>query len=76
MIFHRHVFEEEDRQFGWSLKINAYDRMFTLDEPDNEICNPYQTVITLKCSRCPKRKQIFLAGHVHDKTPIPTAFLK
>lgn len=30
MIFHRHVFEEEeDRQFGWSLKMNAYDRMFT-----------------------------------------------
>jgi hypothetical protein len=51
MIFHRHNFEEEDRQFGW---------MST----------------SLKCSKCPKRKEILLQGHVHSKTPIPEAFTR
>ena len=77
MIFHKHIYEEEDRQFGWSMRISPYgDRAFTLDDPADKLINPAKTLITLKCTKCPKRKEIFLSGHVHDKTPIPAAFMK
>lgn len=72
MIFHRHIWQEQDRQFGYIMRSGD----FTLDVPAKKYLNAYVTLVSCRCDRCGRWKQIRLDGHVRTKGAIPEVFLK
>jgi len=74
-MFHKHDFEEIDRQFGYRI-LNSQG--FTLEEPCKKELNNEWTCITFKCKKsgCLAFKQTFLQGHVQKHTPIPDVWVR